>query len=225
MPPPLRGRPSALAVTSRLMVADPTWTTRVAAMLQVARGRHQARCRAHCGYPRSRIYITQDGTGYKSRISTCPMRRTAAARQWPRSRRAASTSWSTTRPPSSRSAPPSPSRPESCAWPSDGVLITPEHSAAALLAHLAGDDTGAIWHVSVAPVRTLAPANAAGDGRVPRHRQRPRNRIYLTAMTSTGLMEGSLASSSPAALPSASASGPAMCAWRPFSLAKVSKIP
>ena len=36
----------------------------------------------------------------------------------------------------------------------DGVLITPEHSAAALLAHLAGDDTGAIWDVSVAPVRT-----------------------------------------------------------------------
>jgi NAD(P)-dependent dehydrogenase (short-subunit alcohol dehydrogenase family) len=36
----------------------------------------------------------------------------------------------------------------------DGVLITPEHSAAALLAHLAGDDTGAIWDVSIAPVRT-----------------------------------------------------------------------
>jgi len=36
----------------------------------------------------------------------------------------------------------------------DGVLITPEHSAAALLAHLAGDDTGAIWDVSTAPVRT-----------------------------------------------------------------------
>jgi NAD(P)-dependent dehydrogenase (short-subunit alcohol dehydrogenase family) len=36
----------------------------------------------------------------------------------------------------------------------DGVLITPEHSAAALLAHLAGDDTGAIWDVSVAPTRT-----------------------------------------------------------------------
>ena len=36
----------------------------------------------------------------------------------------------------------------------DGVLITPEHSAAALLAHLAGDDTGAIWDVSVAPART-----------------------------------------------------------------------
>ena len=36
----------------------------------------------------------------------------------------------------------------------DGILITPEHSAAALLVHLAGDDTGAIWDVSVAPVRT-----------------------------------------------------------------------
>jgi NAD(P)-dependent dehydrogenase (short-subunit alcohol dehydrogenase family) len=36
----------------------------------------------------------------------------------------------------------------------DGVLITPEHSAAALLAYLAGDDTGAIWDVSVAPTRT-----------------------------------------------------------------------
>jgi len=50
-------------------------------------------------------------------------------------------------------------------------------------------------------------------------------RVYLTATTSTGLMDGSPASSSPAALPSASATGPAMCAWRPFSLAKVSKIP
>jgi NAD(P)-dependent dehydrogenase (short-subunit alcohol dehydrogenase family) len=36
----------------------------------------------------------------------------------------------------------------------DGTLITPQHSAAALLAHLAGDDTGAIWDVSAAPVRT-----------------------------------------------------------------------
>jgi NAD(P)-dependent dehydrogenase (short-subunit alcohol dehydrogenase family) len=35
----------------------------------------------------------------------------------------------------------------------EGTLITPEHSAAALLAHLAGDDTGAIWDVSTAPVR------------------------------------------------------------------------
>jgi NAD(P)-dependent dehydrogenase (short-subunit alcohol dehydrogenase family) len=33
-----------------------------------------------------------------------------------------------------------------------GSLITPEHSAAALLAHLAGDDTGVIWDVSIAPV-------------------------------------------------------------------------
>jgi NAD(P)-dependent dehydrogenase (short-subunit alcohol dehydrogenase family) len=35
----------------------------------------------------------------------------------------------------------------------DGALITPEQSAAALLAHLGGDDTGVIWDVSV-----LAPA-------------------------------------------------------------------
>ena len=34
----------------------------------------------------------------------------------------------------------------------EGILITPEHSASALLAHLAGDDTGAIWDVSTAPV-------------------------------------------------------------------------
>jgi NAD(P)-dependent dehydrogenase (short-subunit alcohol dehydrogenase family) len=34
----------------------------------------------------------------------------------------------------------------------EGTLITPEHSAAALLTHLAGDDTGAIWDVSTAPV-------------------------------------------------------------------------
>jgi NAD(P)-dependent dehydrogenase (short-subunit alcohol dehydrogenase family) len=33
----------------------------------------------------------------------------------------------------------------------DGTLITPEHSAAALLALLAGDDTGAVWDVSTAP--------------------------------------------------------------------------
>jgi NAD(P)-dependent dehydrogenase (short-subunit alcohol dehydrogenase family) len=33
----------------------------------------------------------------------------------------------------------------------EGALITPEHSAAALLAHLAGDDSGAIWDVSTAP--------------------------------------------------------------------------
>jgi NAD(P)-dependent dehydrogenase (short-subunit alcohol dehydrogenase family) len=32
-----------------------------------------------------------------------------------------------------------------------GALITPEHSAAVLLAHLAGDDTGAVWDVSTAP--------------------------------------------------------------------------
>jgi NAD(P)-dependent dehydrogenase (short-subunit alcohol dehydrogenase family) len=34
----------------------------------------------------------------------------------------------------------------------EGSLITPEHSAAALLAHLASDDTGAVWDVSTAPV-------------------------------------------------------------------------
>jgi NAD(P)-dependent dehydrogenase (short-subunit alcohol dehydrogenase family) len=33
----------------------------------------------------------------------------------------------------------------------EGTLITPEHSAAVLLARLAGDDTGAIWDVSAAP--------------------------------------------------------------------------
>jgi NAD(P)-dependent dehydrogenase (short-subunit alcohol dehydrogenase family) len=33
----------------------------------------------------------------------------------------------------------------------EGTLITPEHSAAALLAHLAGDDTGTIWDVGTAP--------------------------------------------------------------------------
>ena len=33
----------------------------------------------------------------------------------------------------------------------EGALITPEHSAAALLAHLAGDDTGGIWDVGAAP--------------------------------------------------------------------------
>jgi NAD(P)-dependent dehydrogenase (short-subunit alcohol dehydrogenase family) len=34
----------------------------------------------------------------------------------------------------------------------EGTLITPERSAAALVAHLSGDDTGAIWDVSTAPV-------------------------------------------------------------------------
>jgi NAD(P)-dependent dehydrogenase (short-subunit alcohol dehydrogenase family) len=33
----------------------------------------------------------------------------------------------------------------------EGTLITPEHSAAALLAHLAGDGTGEVWDVSTAP--------------------------------------------------------------------------
>jgi hypothetical protein len=31
------------------------------------------------------------------------------------------------------------------------ALITPEHTAGVLLAHLACDDTGAIWDVSTAP--------------------------------------------------------------------------
>jgi NAD(P)-dependent dehydrogenase (short-subunit alcohol dehydrogenase family) len=35
----------------------------------------------------------------------------------------------------------------------EGSLITPEFSAAGLLAHLAGDGTGEIWDVSTAPVR------------------------------------------------------------------------
>jgi NAD(P)-dependent dehydrogenase (short-subunit alcohol dehydrogenase family) len=39
----------------------------------------------------------------------------------------------------------------------EGALITPERSAAGLLAHLAGDDTGAIWDVSTAPVGADAP--------------------------------------------------------------------
>ena len=33
----------------------------------------------------------------------------------------------------------------------EGALITPEHSAAVLLARLAGDETGAVWDVSTAP--------------------------------------------------------------------------
>ena len=33
----------------------------------------------------------------------------------------------------------------------DGHLITPEQSAAALIGHLGGDDTGAIWDVSRRP--------------------------------------------------------------------------
>jgi NAD(P)-dependent dehydrogenase (short-subunit alcohol dehydrogenase family) len=36
----------------------------------------------------------------------------------------------------------------------DGTLITAGQSAAALLAHLGGDDTGAIWDVSTAAVRS-----------------------------------------------------------------------
>jgi NAD(P)-dependent dehydrogenase (short-subunit alcohol dehydrogenase family) len=35
----------------------------------------------------------------------------------------------------------------------EGTLITPKRSAAGLLAFLAGDDTGALWDVSTAPVR------------------------------------------------------------------------
>ena len=36
----------------------------------------------------------------------------------------------------------------------DGTLITPGQSAAVLIARLGGDDTGAIWDVSTAPVRS-----------------------------------------------------------------------
>jgi short-subunit dehydrogenase len=36
----------------------------------------------------------------------------------------------------------------------EGTLITPQQSAAALIAHLGGDDTGAIWDVSTAPIRS-----------------------------------------------------------------------
>ena len=36
----------------------------------------------------------------------------------------------------------------------DGTLITAEQSAAVLIAHLHGDDTGAIWDVSSAPARS-----------------------------------------------------------------------
>ena len=35
----------------------------------------------------------------------------------------------------------------------EGTLITPGQSTAALIAHLAGDDTGAIWDASTVPVR------------------------------------------------------------------------
>ena len=44
----------------------------------------------------------------------------------------------------------------------EGTLITPEHSAAALLALLAGDDTGAIWDVSTAPAGAWRPTGARG---------------------------------------------------------------
>ncbi len=36
----------------------------------------------------------------------------------------------------------------------DGTLTTPEQSAAALIAHLGEDDTGAIWDISTAPARS-----------------------------------------------------------------------
>jgi hypothetical protein len=36
----------------------------------------------------------------------------------------------------------------------EGTLITARQSAAVLIAHLAGDDTGAIWDVSTVPVRS-----------------------------------------------------------------------
>ena len=36
----------------------------------------------------------------------------------------------------------------------EGTLITPGQSAAALIAHLGGEDTGAIWDLGTAPVRS-----------------------------------------------------------------------
>ena len=36
----------------------------------------------------------------------------------------------------------------------EGTLMTPRQSAAVLIAHLAGDDTGAIWDASTVPVRS-----------------------------------------------------------------------
>jgi NAD(P)-dependent dehydrogenase (short-subunit alcohol dehydrogenase family) len=42
----------------------------------------------------------------------------------------------------------------------EGTLITPEHSAAALLAHLASDDTGAIWDVSQPARQAAGPGQA-----------------------------------------------------------------
>ena len=36
----------------------------------------------------------------------------------------------------------------------EGTLITPRQSAAVLIPHLAGDDTGAIWDASTVPVRS-----------------------------------------------------------------------
>jgi NAD(P)-dependent dehydrogenase (short-subunit alcohol dehydrogenase family) len=47
----------------------------------------------------------------------------------------------------------------------EGTLITPEHSAAALLARLDGDDTGAIWDVSTAPVGALPPVRPGSASR------------------------------------------------------------
>ena len=35
-------------------------------------------------------------------------------------------------------------------WGADGTLITPEHSAAVLIGHLSGDDTGSVWDVTAA---------------------------------------------------------------------------
>ena len=39
-----------------------------------------------------------------------------------------------------------------CPGKAPARVITPEHSARVLLAYLGGDDTGAIWDVSAAPV-------------------------------------------------------------------------
>ncbi len=41
-------------------------------------------------------------------------------------------------------------------WGADGTLITPEHSAAVLIGHLSGDDTGAVWDVTAAPAASEA---------------------------------------------------------------------
>jgi len=61
----------------------------------------------------------------------------------------------------------------------EGTLITPELSAAVLLAHLAGDDTGAVWDVNTTPARALRPSLRL---RPPAGRRSPR----CTARTPAG---------------------------------------